>query len=106
MSNGMAERSVQTMKALIKKPIHDDRDRFIRIQKHLPLAHQFNDLWGGEQKHSYLPQITFGNPKQFQGGKKGTYRVQDIAKTLLQPAYKPSKAVEHRRPCYDANTGW
>ena len=104
MSNGMAERSVQTMKALIKKAIHDDRDRFIRIQKHLPLAHQFNDLWGGEQKHSYLPLATQNN--LFQGGKKGTDTVQDIAKTLLQPASKPSKAVEHRRPCYDANTGW
>ena len=69
-SNGMAERSVQIMKALIKKAIHDNRDPYLALLEYRntpqsdAMARQLSNLWGGEQKHSYLPQITYCNPKQ------------------------------------------
>ena len=50
--------------------IHDDRDLYLALLEYRntpqsdAMARQLSNLWGGEQKHSYLPQITYCNPKQ------------------------------------------
>ena len=64
-SNGMAERSVQTVKTLLKKAIHDKKTHTlpywtITTAHYLNVwAHPLSDSWGDAQEHSSPLQITY-----------------------------------------------